>query len=57
MVLVGLGKPEVSIPIVNAAVREVRLIRGGRDRVMNVVVLCRSTSEGYSDTLTAIPLP
>ena len=55
MVLVGLGKPEVSIPIVNAAVREVRLIRGGR--VMNVVVLCRSTSEGYSDTLTAIPLP
>ena len=38
MVLVGLGKPEVSIPIVNAAVREVRLIRGGRARVMNVVV-------------------
>ena len=53
----GLGKPEVSIPIVNAAVREVRLIRGGRAMVINEVVLCRSTSGGYSDTLTAIPLP
>ena len=36
LVLVGLGKPEVSMPIVNAAVREVRLIVA--DRMWNGVV-------------------